>query len=312
MHRHTANLFGLLYRAIAISEPNGVLLETDTGFDWQRYRTRIGLDTALCCDKQTLLALIEHHARAIPFENVDTLAGRCSSLDFDTLHSKMVLQRRGGYCYEQNSLFMYLLRDLGFEVEALEARALAGSLDPSRATRNHMALEVVVDGKRYLVDVGFGSSAPLAPIEFGAGAQRCSDGTVYRLTAELDCWLLQIDGGGSWHDTYRVEPSRPRAVDLEVGHWYVSHHPEFFLRRNLVVGRAVTGGRLTLFNRQLKRRHGATGEVDESSLSSRAEVGDVLRDGFNLDICDSDLDHVMAVLDGSPEGTPQHDRSSGS
>lgn len=279
-------------------------MDTDTVFDWQRYRSRIGVgvDAALRCDMQTLFALIEHHARAIPFENLDTLAGRCGSLRIGALQSKMILHRRGGYCYEHNSLFMHLLRDLGFKVQPLEARALAASPDPSKATRNHMALEVVVDEQRFLVDVGFGSSAPLAPIEFGARAQRCLDGAVYRLTEDDGSSLLQIEGSGSWHDTYLIEPTRPRAVDLEVGHWYVSNHPEFFLRRNLVVGRAVPGGRMSLFNRQLKCRHGATGAIDESTLIARAEVGDVLRDGFNLDIGESDLDHVMAVLDNNPSG----------
>ena len=214
----------------------------------------------------------------------------------------MVLRRRGGYCYEQNSLFMHLLRNLGFEVQALEARALAASPDRSRATRNHMALEVVVAEKRFLVDVGFGSSAPLAPIEFGIHAQSCSDGAVYRLTEDAGSLMLQIEAAGSWNDLYRIESTLPRAIDLEVGHWYASNHPEFFLRRNLVVGRAVPGGRLSLFNRQLKRRHGATGAVDESTLTTRAEIGDVLRDEFSLDIGESDLNHVMAVFGDSDSG----------
>ena len=65
-------------------------MDTDTAIEWHRYRSRIGFDGTHDCDLQTLRALIEHHARAIPFENIDTLAGRCGGLDIGALQSKMV------------------------------------------------------------------------------------------------------------------------------------------------------------------------------------------------------------------------------
>ena len=44
----------------------------------------------------TLSALHEHHAAAIPFENLDVRLGRPIRLDLESLQAKLVAGRRGG------------------------------------------------------------------------------------------------------------------------------------------------------------------------------------------------------------------------
>ena len=90
--------------------------------DLPAYLRRIGLYAVPPATRAGLAALHRAHACAIPFENLDILLGRAIRLDLPSLEAKLVSSRRGGYCFEQNTLFAAVLREVGFEVETLEAR----------------------------------------------------------------------------------------------------------------------------------------------------------------------------------------------
>lgn len=97
--------------------------------------------------------------QSIPYENLDVRLGREIRLDVDSLVGKLVDARRGGYCYEQNTLFAAVLEELGYGVTRLLARVRMGdAVNPRPAT--HMVL--LVDD--HLVDVGFGSAVPHGPV----------------------------------------------------------------------------------------------------------------------------------------------------
>ena len=58
------------------------------------------------------LELLEAHIAHIPFENFDVLLGRPVRLDLEGLQSKLVMSRRGGYCFEHATLFAAVLERL--------------------------------------------------------------------------------------------------------------------------------------------------------------------------------------------------------
>ena len=75
----------------------------------------------------TLAVLTELHARhpaEIPFEGLDPFLGRPVSIDIQSVQSKLVHHSRGGYCHEQNALFLAVLRAIGFHAEPLAARVV--------------------------------------------------------------------------------------------------------------------------------------------------------------------------------------------
>ena len=112
--------------------------------DLSAYLRRIGLDAAPPATVAGLATLHRAHAGAIPFENLDILLGREIRLDLPSLEAKLVAARRGGYCFEQNTLFSAALADLGFRVTPLAARVrLGGRTD---GPRTHMLLSVRADG----------------------------------------------------------------------------------------------------------------------------------------------------------------------
>src|SRR3954470_17046164 len=124
--------------------------------DLDAYRRRIGFDGPLAPTRETLARLIERHAAAIPFENIDVLAGRVPRLDMASLQRKLVAGRRGGYCFEQNTLFLTALQQAGFAVNLREARVRTGVPSDVETARSHMTLCVTLEGAPWHADVGYG------------------------------------------------------------------------------------------------------------------------------------------------------------
>jgi len=272
----------------------------DSALDLAAYLHRVGFEGTPAPTRECLLRLIELHASALPFENIEVLARRVPRLDLEGLQAKMVRQRRGGYCFEQNTLLRNVLQAIGFDVRAMEARIRSGVPADVVTGRTHLATRVTLDGADHLVDVGCGVLAPTAPLALASrDAQPAGTGS-YRLVevgAEL---LLQQRDAAGWKDCYQLQPGVPHPIDCEMGNWFVATWPQSMLAANLLVGRAIEGGRLRLFNRRLSIFRPETAAPEERDLQARAEFADVLADGFGLDIAPADLDAVMAALDRLP------------
>ncbi|GLZ52935.1 N-hydroxyarylamine O-acetyltransferase [Actinomycetospora sp. NBRC 106378] len=97
-----------------------------------------------------LATLADRHFRSVPFENLSIHLGEPIELAPEALFDKIVHRRRGGFCYELNGLFGWLLDELGHDVAFLGAVVHTPKGDT--APLAHLALQV--DG--LLVDVGFG------------------------------------------------------------------------------------------------------------------------------------------------------------
>ena len=144
--------------------------------DLDAYLRRIDYGGALEPTLPALQALHLAHATHIPFENLDILLGRSIGLDLESLQAKLVAGGRGGYCFEQNTLFAAALRALGFDVTLLAARVRFGA---NRVLpRTHMTLSVRVNDTAWLVTLAWMAAR-------GAGWLRRS--TVQR-------WLERVTG----------------------------------------------------------------------------------------------------------------------
>src|SRR6185369_9420564 len=122
----------------------------------EAYLKRINYSGSRDVTPETLRALQVAHLKTVPFENLSIHAGEPIVLEEEALFTKIVEQRRGGFCYECTGLFAGLLRALGFEVAMLAAGVAhrEGGFGP---VFDHMTLMVTMD-ERWLVDVGFGES----------------------------------------------------------------------------------------------------------------------------------------------------------
>ena len=88
------------------------------------YLARIGWEQTPDVSLETLRALHLHHNGAIPFENLDVVLPREIELSDEAIFHKLVVARRGGYCFEQNGLFERVLKEVGFTVRSLLGRVV--------------------------------------------------------------------------------------------------------------------------------------------------------------------------------------------
>src|SRR5688572_29268766 len=109
-------------------------------FDLAGYLNRIGYSGSHEPSIETLRAVHLHHAQAIPFENLNPFLRIPVVLDTDSLYQKLVLNKRGGYCFEHNLLLSEVLKSIGFNVKGLAARVLWNQPEGVVTARGHMLL----------------------------------------------------------------------------------------------------------------------------------------------------------------------------
>src|SRR5919204_4173614 len=141
------------------------------------YLQRINYLGSLDPTAETLRALHVAHLLAVPFENLNIGMGWPIVLDQAALFDKIVVRRRGGFCYELNGLFAALLRALGFGVTMLAARA--NGRDGLGPPFDHLALRVDAP-EPYLADVGFGRFSQ-HPIRLDTGDEQADPEGVLRV-----------------------------------------------------------------------------------------------------------------------------------
>ncbi len=232
-----------------------------SSLDLDAYVARIGYAGPREASSDVLSALHLAHLGTIPFENVDVILGRRVALDLESLEAKLVRGRRGGYCFEQNTLFSAVLRLFGFEVSTLEAR-----VRPPGATRSlprtHMVLGVDLGDRAVLADVGFGGDGPLWPVDL-SGEESLQVDDRYRVVEEGRLRVLQVHGGEQWRDLYAfsLEPALP--VDFEMANHFTSTWPASPFTTTLTAQRSFAGERRILRDRTYTVRRGGTSETQE-------------------------------------------------
>jgi N-hydroxyarylamine O-acetyltransferase len=222
--------------------------------DLEAYLARIGYIGPREPVLGTLRALARAHVAAIPFEAVDVLLGRGVDLSPQAVDAKLIGARRGGYCFEQNSLFRRVLSTLGFTVSALLARPRWNRpLDEPRA-QTHMALAVRIDGADWLADVGFGVCMLTAPVPLASRALEATDHEPVRLSEVGEEIRLEVLMGGDWRAVCDIDP-RPRPdVDFLAPNWFTSTHPESPFRQMLICSRTTPDARYALLGNRLTIR----------------------------------------------------------
>jgi N-hydroxyarylamine O-acetyltransferase len=249
--------------------------------DLPAYLARIGYTGELRPTAATMAVLHRRHAASIPFENLDVLAGKVPSLDLDSLQAKLVRGGRGGYCFEQNTLFAAVLEAVGFDVTHLAARVRYRTT--AILPRTHMVLMVRADGADWLADVGFGGEGLLEPVPFHAPESRQFAWT-YRLVHEPGQLVLQSRGPAGWADLYAFtrEPQLP--VDYELANYFVATHPSSPFTRTLTAQLPTPEARHILRDRDYTIDRG--GAVTTRTLASDDELRAVLGEVFGLTVAE--------------------------
>ncbi|MFK7693951.1 arylamine N-acetyltransferase [Paenibacillus sp. HJGM_3] len=212
----------------------------------QAYLDRIRYEGPLDGSLDALSRLQDAHLHAVPYENFDILNGVPLSLHIPDLQAKIVDRRRGGFCFELNALFGWLLRELGYEVTDLMARFWRDEPNPP-PKRRHQVLHVVIDGKAYLSDVGVGGIVPRFPVLLQEGLEQPQGSETYRMDRDpYFGWLLCELKHGEWQRIYSFteEPQLPQ--DFLMPSYWCEHAPDSIFRKNPMVAIRTREGRNTI------------------------------------------------------------------
>lgn len=163
----------------------------DATLDPDRYRDHLGVAPAAVAEpsRDALASLQAAHVTTVPFENLAIVGdpatdgddGPGVDLALPHLFAKVVERGRGGYCFELNGLFGWLLAELGFDVTRVPGRVLGDDGEAALAA-NHHPLVVALD-RRVLVDVGTGVPQPREPVPLDGEAVTDAAGVGWRVDA---------------------------------------------------------------------------------------------------------------------------------
>ena len=260
------------------------------------YLQRLGYDTPPAPTLQTLQALQLRHVCTFAFESLSTLLHLPVPIDLPSVEQKVLLEGRGGYCYELNQLFLALLQELGFDARGITGRVVMGGPADAHTARTHRLSLVTLEGVRYITDVGFGGMVPSGPLLLDTEAVQATPHEPYRLSVDgHGNYTLWAKVGQEWRGLYVFDLQVQAAIDYEIGNWYVSTHPQSPFVGQLKVARLAPGKRHTL-NNAAYAVHSLDRASDKRQVESTDELLDLLSTTFGIRLPERAL--LRPVLDG--------------
>ncbi|XP_015248078.1 PREDICTED: arylamine N-acetyltransferase 1-like [Cyprinodon variegatus] len=258
-----------------------------------RYLSRIGFTGPSDVPSLELLRSVHRcHLLSVPFEDLTVHSGGRVQLDLPILYDKIVKQRRGGFCFENNSLFYWLLSQLGFQVTVLAGQvknSITGRYGPPF---DHLILMVTLEGKRWLCDVGFGVPGFSVPLSIETCGPQEQGHRVYRLRRDRETlfleWQKEENRGehGDWSEIYKFTlESRLLGDFTEMCLYHQSSPSSMFFCKSLCTV-LKPEGRVTYIGRRLKISRfpsEATGGVTETTRELEdEEIPTVLEEHFGI------------------------------
>ena len=219
--------------------------------DVEQYLARIKADAPISLDLASLAKLQLAHLKAVPFENLDIHYHQHITLDIERFFEKIVINKRGGFCYEINGLFHALLSELDFNAKIISA--CTSREDGGFAQEyNHLAIVVTIDDTDYLVDAGFGRFA-VTPLKIGTDSLM-SDGIAEYQISKYDGNYLKVSRVEEGVDIPEyiftlTERDLDEFADMCE---FQQTSPNSHFTQNKIISILKDYGRITLTNTQLK------------------------------------------------------------
>jgi N-hydroxyarylamine O-acetyltransferase len=246
----------------------------------EKYLDTLGL-VKVNPDLDFLSSLTAHHVAMFPFSSLGCQLGDELPLDLESLFSRIVVKRRGGYCFEQNGLFFEILQELGYAVQLYLARVIVNGHPHPGLT--HRISVVTLDELEY---VGFGAFGPRLPVLISA--QETVDGSKrFRIAQQRTTdFHMQVFKDGAFLSLYRFERARYGQADCEVGHFFSHKHPDATFVNNLTASLIKADEIRSLRNFEYWVIM-ASGTVAEE-IDSAEKLTQILTDSFHLAVSESE------------------------
>ncbi|KAG9466151.1 hypothetical protein GDO78_017136, partial [Eleutherodactylus coqui] len=250
--------------------------------DLKAYLQRVNLmDCAPPC-LSALRELHRHHVHSIPTESLSIHSGEKIILDIPWIYNKIVVRRGGGFCFENNGLYLWVLQQLGYETKVLSSRVrdpITGIYGPP----SHMLLTVELEERRWLCDVGYGEGI-IEPFLLEAEWEEEQDSGVYRLRVEGDKWFMERKEEEIWRTLYKFTLEERTFEDFwEMCEYHQSSPCSIFFQKSFC-SLQLPRARLTYIGRWLISTEYTKGggSVKTTRELTEEEIPSLLRDKFGI------------------------------
>ncbi len=218
------------------------------------YLHRIGYTPDAKADLKTLCGLQTAHMLTVPFENLDIGLHRPILLDEKSLWNKLITQKRGGFCYELNGLFAWLLKEVEFDVTYFNARVHNKEDDTFGMDFDHLTLMVRIpdESTRWLVDVGFGDSFT-QPLNIDTTHEQVQGLCGYWIEPFMNgyqLWQRNYDGSSEHQYFFDLTPRRFPDEYLDACDYHQTSPKSIFTRKRIIT-RLTADGRVSLDDEKL-------------------------------------------------------------
>ncbi|NQY93209.1 MAG: arylamine N-acetyltransferase [Campylobacteraceae bacterium] len=242
---------------------------------------RINLDSSKTYEPtlQTLQLLQKQYMLNVPYENLDFVLNRGFSADLLKIYEKIVLNNRGGICYESHTLFIYLLKTLGFRVQMIFAKV--EDLTYIGKDYPHLIILVNLHDIDYLVDVANGQSVREPMNIDDENFISIAENNEYKIKATRNEYILLVSHKQKdWVPRYYFTKEPKRVSDFADIFEGNDYH-KFANKAPLLVTLAKKNGRVTMQDDTITVKEGNNRRSWNISKENKAEI---LRDYFNINI----------------------------
>ena len=250
-----------------------------------RYLERINYSGKVASDLLTLQKLQRQHIFYVPFENLDIYYKIPVVLDIRNIYNKIVVNNRGGYCYELNSLFCELLRSFGFNVSMISGRVTSAKGGYGHEF-DHMALAVEVADTKWLVDVGFGDFS-LKPLAIDCGRVQSDGRKKYRIMNNTYVNGKKYMSVEKWNEGKKIfQPeyiftlTPHKLQDFADMNDYQQTSPDSGFVRSLMCSLPTANGRISIVNNRIVKT--IDGVKYPQTIRSDTHRQSILRKYFNI------------------------------
>jgi len=248
----------------------------------QLYFKRIGLDLdigSLTLDYELLKQIQYAHVTHIPYENLDILDNIPLNLDNDALFEKIIVNQRGGYCFEINSLYNWLLCEIGFKTTSYMARYLRGETEIP--LRRHRIIVAEIDNQRIMCDAGIGDRAPRYPLILEEGLVQEQFGETYKFVKDdFYGWVLNDFYKGEWAPFFAFTEEVQLDRDYIMPSFYCEKHPDSPFHTKNIIAIKTSDGRKSI--NDMTFRISAGDDITETEITDNTMLKQILSDHFGI------------------------------
>jgi N-hydroxyarylamine O-acetyltransferase len=250
--------------------------------DDKNYLRRIGFEGDPKPDFETLSELQYKHFLAVPYENIDILRKIPISLEISDLYEKIVVNKRGGYCFELNTLFNWLLCEIGFKTITYFARFLFG--ETQIPMRRHRIMRVEIFGEYYVADVGVGSITPERSLKLVENEETEVRGTLYKFEKEpVLGWVLHVFKKGAWQKLFSFTEDEQFEIDFVQPNFYCQYHEDSIFNKNNMAAIRTETGKYSI-DGDIFKTSDAKGNIITEKKCEKDEIPAILKKYFGIDL----------------------------